>query len=177
MKKLLALIGLFLILFSAKASAQFELTVGNGFKDGYNLGGGARYLFSLPVLPVSFGGEFIWYNGKAEGSTIEDEDGNSIAVGAAARIATFGAYGAYSFNAGLLRIRPHLTVGTARAEGAVLIAIEDASVGASETAFKMMAAPGLDVILPLGPIRLGVDVRYIYIPNFSTVAAHVFIGF
>ena len=141
-------------LYSNTASAtggSAALLLGNGFKDGYSVGIGARGGFTLP-MSIYLGGTFVYHLGRSEG----DDKLNAL---------YFGAEGGYELNAGPLTVRPYLGIGYANASvtrpgycrGTVCPAPTSANEG------KGAFWPGATAIFPIGNLFVGADARYVVV--------------
>src|SRR3954467_2906350 len=97
---------LLLLLHTTPASAagpSAALLLGEGFKDGYNFGIGARAGFTLP-MNLYVGGTFVYHLGKSENTPIGESKLNLFYV---------GPEGGYELSAGPLTVRPYLGIGYA----------------------------------------------------------------
>jgi hypothetical protein len=129
--------------FAAGPSAA--VLVGNGFKDGYNIGIGARAGLTLP-MSIYLGGTFVYHLGKSESTPFGDVN---------ARILYLGGEGGYDASAGPLTVRPYLGFGYASLTGSV--------AGISSSQGKGAIWPGAVALLPLGSLFVGADARYVVI--------------
>ena len=132
--------------------ASAGLLVGDGFKDGYNLGLGARAGVTLP-LGLYVGGTFVYHLGSTQ--TFRGAD-------LRANVFYFGGEGGYEISAGPLTVRPYLGLGYASPR----ITQANCSLGAcvaGETSgdSKFALWPGATVLLPVGNLFVGADLRYV----------------
>src|SRR5262245_22452350 len=95
---------------NAHALGSAGILVGNGFKDGYNIGVGARAGVSLPLLPLYVGGTFVYHLGKTETTAIGD---------VTTRIFYLGPEAGYETGFFPLSIRPYLGLGYASISASV----------------------------------------------------------
>ena len=89
---------------AAKSSGGLSAAVlaGDGFKDGLNLGFGARVGYNIDKIYV--GGTFVYHLGKSE---------DFGTLSSKANVYYFGAEGGYDLPAGPVVVRPYLGVGYA----------------------------------------------------------------
>lgn len=133
---------------NAHALVSAGLLVGEGFKDGYNFGIGARAGVTLPAVPVYVGGTFVYHLGKTESSPLGDVN---------AKVLYVGVEGGYEIGIPLVSIRPYLGLGYASLTG---------SVGdISESNGKFAIWPGATGLVSLGTIFVGLDVRYVVVTD------------
>ena len=150
---------LFLALSTLYARSAFAVgpsgavLVGNGFKDGYNIGFGARAGLTLP-LSVYVGGTLIYHLGKTETTAIGD---------VTSRLLYVGGEGGYDVNAGPLTVRPYLGVGYASLTGS--------AGGFSSSTGKLAFWPGAVALFPIGNLFVGADARYVLIVDASDANA------
>ncbi|HMJ53843.1 MAG TPA: outer membrane beta-barrel protein [Polyangiaceae bacterium] len=133
--------------------ASAGVLVGNGFKDGYNLGIGARGGVTLP-MSLYVGGTILYHLGKTE--TIAGGD-------VTANIWYLGAEGGYDLGAGPLTIRPYLGVGYAnlRVSAPDVCVLGTCAGGGSHSDGKLAFWPGVTGLIGLGGLFVGADVRYV----------------
>jgi hypothetical protein len=145
-------------LHSATASAagpSAGLLLGEGFKDGYNFGIGARGGFTLPVIPIYVGGTFVYHLGHSESTSDGDVKANLF---------YFGAEGGYEFSAGPLTVRPYLGLGYANVMTSrpgfctPNMCPPPVSNSDSQAAFW----PGVTALFPIGGFFIGGDARYVF---------------
>jgi hypothetical protein len=148
----LAILALFAAcyLYAGTASAispSAALLVGNGFKDGYGVGIGARGGVTLP-MNVYVGGTFLYHLGKTEGDVT-------------ANVWFLGAEGGYDIGVGPLTLRPYLGLGYAH------LAVSGGDVCAAGTCLslsdsdgKVALWPGATALFGLGSFFVGADLRY-----------------
>jgi hypothetical protein len=133
------------------AGPSAALLLGEGFKDGYNFGFGARGGFTLP-MSIYIGGTFIYHLGKSEGD-------------AKLNVFYFGPEGGYELSAGPLTLRPYLGLGYAT----VAATIPGYCIGSvcppptSVSDGKAALWPGVTAIFPVGNLFVGGDVRYVVV--------------
>jgi hypothetical protein len=136
---------------ASATGASAGLLLGEGFKDGYNFGFGARAGFTLP-MSIYVGGTFIYHLGKSEGD-------------AKLNVYYFGAEGGYELNAGPLTVRPYLGLGYAT----VAVTTPGYCTGSvcpqpfSDSAGKGALWPGATAIFPIGNLFVGGDARYVVV--------------
>jgi hypothetical protein len=119
--------------------------VGDGFKDGYNLGFGARAGFTLP-MSIYVGGTLVYHLGKSDSTPFGD---------ASFRILYLGGEGGYDISAGPLTVRPYLGLGFANATASL--------AGVSNSQGKAAIWPGAVALFPIGNLFVGADARYVLI--------------
>jgi hypothetical protein len=141
--------------YAQKASAMgasAAVLVGNGFKDGYNIGIGARGGVTLP-MSLYLGGTILYHLGKTTSDSGADFKAN---------IWYFGGEGGYDIGAGPLTIRPYLGLGYAnlRASAPDVCAL-GACVGGSYSDGKLAFWPGVTGLVGLGSLFVGADLRYV----------------
>ncbi len=142
---------------TASAGPSAALLVGDGFKDGYNLGLGVRGGYTLP-MNVYLGGTFVYHLGKSEPTQSGD-----------AKLSLFylGAEGGYEINAGPLIVRPFLGLGYAN----VMATVPGYCVGsvcAAPTSLsdgRVGIWPGATALFPVGNLFFGADLRYVVLVN------------
>jgi hypothetical protein len=132
--------------------ASAGVLVGNGFKDGYNLGIGARGGVTLP-MSLYVGGTIVYHLGKTDSTSIGDITRN---------IWYLGAEGGYDLGAGPLTIRPYLGFGYAH----LSVSAPDACalgtcVGGSNSVGKLAFWPGVTGLVGVGSLFVGADLRYV----------------
>jgi hypothetical protein len=136
------------------ASALF----GYGASD-LNVGLGARVGYTLPVVPVYFGGTFVYHLGKSQ---------DTPGVSSSAHLFYLGAEGGFSIGIDPLIIRPFVGVGPAIAKSTYS--------GTSSSTTKLAFWPGVDVLLPLGPLFVGIDGRYLVVSDNSSLGVFATAG-
>jgi hypothetical protein len=144
------------MLYTQRASAvgaSAGILVGTGFKDGYNVGFGARGGFTLP-LGVYIGGTFVYHLGKSESTPSGD---------LSTHLFYFGPEGGYELSAGPLTLRPYLGLGYASLSASVpqTCAAGICGGGATITDSKPALWPGATALFPVGNLFVGADVRYV----------------
>jgi hypothetical protein len=138
---------------ASAAGPSAAVLVGNGFKDGYNIGFGARGGLTLP-LNVYVGGTLIYHLGKTETTPIGD---------VTARLLYLGGEGGYDISAGPLTVRPYLGVGYASVTGS--------AGGISSSTGKLAFWPGAVALFPIGNLFVGADARYVLLVDASDANA------
>jgi hypothetical protein len=142
-------------LYAAPASAMGAsagLLVGNGFKDGYNLGIGARGGLTLP-MSLYVGGTILYHLGKTESTPAGDVTAN---------IWYLGGEGGYDLGVGPLTIRPYLGLGYANLRvSAPDACVLGTCVGGSNSQGKLAFWPGVTGLVGLGSVFVGADLRYV----------------
>jgi len=138
---------------ASAAGGSAALLLGEGFKDGYNFGVGARAGFTLP-MNVYVGGTFVYHLGKTEPSPQGDSKSNVL---------YFGAEGGYELGAGPLTVRPYMGLGYASASESKPPYCTGSVCGAPQSKSEGVGAiwPGATAIFPLGNFFVGGDVRYV----------------
>jgi hypothetical protein len=131
---------------SAYAGPSAGLLVGNGFKDGYNIGIGVRAGFTIPVTPLYIGGTFVYHLGKTVTTPLGD---------ATSKLFYLGAEGGYEAGAGPIVLRPYLGLGYASF---------NTDIGSTGTS-KFALWPGLTALVQLVGFFVGVDGRYVIITD------------
>jgi hypothetical protein len=157
MRTLLAAFVLLAATFTASAAfagPSAGLLFGNGFKDGYNLGIGARVGITLPVAPVYLGGTFIYHIGKTDPTAFGD---------VTRRLFYFGAEGGYDSGLGPLVIRPYLGLGYASPN--------ESHPGGSSSNSKFAIWPGVTALVALAGFFVGADARYVIITDSDSFNA------
>jgi hypothetical protein len=137
-------------LYAGTASAispSAGLLVGNGFKDGYNVGLGARGGVTLP-MNVYVGGTFLYHLGKTE---------NDVT----ANVWFLAAEGGYDLAVGPLTLRPYLGLGYAHlaVSGGDVCGLGQC-VSLSNSEGKVSLWPGATALFGLGSFFVGADLRY-----------------
>jgi len=143
-------------LYAGSASAagpSAALLVGNGFKDGFNVGIGARGGVTLP-MNVYVGGTLVYHLGKSQSTPFGD---------ASVKVLYLGAEGGYEVNAGPLIVRPFLGLGYASASVSIPNPFGGGSISSSTG--KLALWPGAVALFPVGKAFVGADLRYIIIPD------------
>jgi hypothetical protein len=132
--------------------------LGYGASD-LNLGIGARIGYTLPLVPVYFGGTFVYHVG-----TSQDTPG----VDSSAHLFYLGAEGGFSISIDPVIIRPFVGVGPAIAKSTF--------AGTSSSSTKFAFWPGVDLLLPLGPVFVGIDGRYLVVSENSSLGVFATAG-
>jgi hypothetical protein len=128
------------------------LLVGNGFKDGYNVGIGARGGLTLP-MNLYVGGTILYHLGKTESTPAGDITAN---------VWYLGGEGGYDLGVGPLTIRPYLGLGYANLRvSAPDACVLGTCVGGSNSTGKLAFWPGVTGLVGLGSIFVGADLRYV----------------
>ncbi|HEY4105248.1 MAG TPA: hypothetical protein VGM44_15225, partial [Polyangiaceae bacterium] len=145
---------------STAGHASAGLLVGDGFKDGFNLGFGLRAGYTLP-MNVYVGGTFVYHLGKSQDQAIPSFDPNTgnittTTISAKLNVYYVGAEGGYDIDAGPVVIRPYLGLGYATATASIT---GFPSVSQSKFAFW----PGATLLYPLGGAFIGADARFVFI--------------
>jgi Outer membrane protein beta-barrel domain len=117
-----------------------------------NVGIGARAGYTLPVLPLYFGGTAVYQMGRSE-----SVPGGTLS----AHLSYVGAEGGLAIDVDPLVLRPYVGLGPAFATSTDIDEVRSA------THFAFW--PGLDVLVPLGPVFVGADVRYLVVSDNSAV--------
>lgn len=138
---------------ASAAGGSAALLVGEGFKDGYNFGLGARAGFTLP-MNVYVGGTFVYHLGRTEPAPGGEFKANVL---------YFGAEGGYELGAGPLTVRPYMGLGYASASASRPPDCTGLVCGAVQSNSEGVGAiwPGVTAIFPLGNFFVGGDVRYV----------------
>ena len=132
--------------------ASAGLLVGNGFKDGYNVGIGARAGFTLP-MSLYLGGTIVYHLGKTESTGVGDVTAN---------IWYLGAEGGYDLGAGPLTIRPYLGFGYAHlGVSAPDVCVLGACASGGHSDGKLAFWPGVTGLVGVGSLFVGADLRYV----------------
>ncbi len=130
------------------------LLVGNGFKDGYNVGIGARGGLTLP-MNLYVGGTILYHLGKTESTPLGDITAN---------VWYLGGEGGYDLGVGPLTIRPYLGLGYANLRvSAPDTCVLGTCVGGSNSQGKLAFWPGVTGLVGLGSIFVGADLRYVLV--------------
>jgi hypothetical protein len=156
MRKLLICLSLGLSLLyaqTASAGPSAALLVGNGFKDGYNIGIGARGGVTLP-MSLYVGGTLMYHLGKSESSAFGD---------VTTRVLYVGGEGGYDISAGPLTVRPNLGIGFAN--------FTASAFGVSASTGKLAFWPGAVALFPIGNLFVGADARYVLVVDASDANA------
>jgi hypothetical protein len=147
--------------FATGASAA--LLLGDGFRDYFNVGIGARAGYTLP-MGVYVGGTFVYHLGKNEPMLGGDSKVN---------VYYFGAEGGYEMGAGPLTLRPYAGIGYAIAAfsrpGYSIGSVPLPPVSGSEG--KGALWPGVTAIFPIGNLFVGGDARYVVVLDAEDVNA------
>lgn len=144
---------------SADASGpSASALLGYGASD-LNVGIGARVGYTLPAVPIYFGGTFVYHLGKSQ---------DTPGVNSSAHLFYLGAEGGFAIGIDPLVIRPFVGVGPAIAK------YEFAGKSSSTTKFAFW--PGVDVLLPLGPVFVGIDGRYLVVTDNSSLGVFATAG-
>jgi hypothetical protein len=138
---------------TASAGPSAALLVGNGFKDGYNVGIGARGGVTLP-MSVYVGGTLVYHLGKSESSPFGD---------VSARVLYVGGEGGYDIEAGPLTVRPFLGLGFAN--------FTASAFGVSNSTGKLAFWPGAVALFPIGNLFVGADARYVLVVDANDANA------
>jgi len=153
----LAIFALFAVcyLYAGQASAvgaSAGLLVGNGFKDGYNFGLGARGGVTLP-MNVYVGGTFLYHLGTTK---------STGGVDVTANVWFLGAEGGYDLGVGPLTLRPYLGLGYAHlaVSSSDVCALGTCVSGVSDSDGKVALWPGATALFNLGSLFVGADLRY-----------------
>ncbi len=144
----------FSTLYATSASAagpSAALLVGNGFKDGFNLGFGARGGFTLP-MNLYVGGTLVYHLGKSESTAFGD---------ASVKVLYVGAEGGYEISAGPLIVRPFVGLGYASASVSIPNPFGGGTI--SNSTGKAALWPGAVALFPIGSAFVGADLRYVII--------------
>jgi hypothetical protein len=138
---------------ASAAGPSAALLLGEGFKDGYNFGLGARGGFTLP-MSVYVGGTFVYHLGKTEPAPNGDYKAN---------VFYFGPEGGYELSAGPLTVRPYVGLGYASLMASAPGYCTGSVCGPATSKTEGVAAiwPGATAIFPLGNLFIGGDVRYV----------------
>ena len=164
MRKLLSVIAVLAAMLSVKSAhalgVSAGLLVGNGFKDGYNIGVGVRAGVTLPVTPIYVGGTFIYHFGKTETEPLTNQDFTT-------KTFYFGPEGGYDIGVGPLTVRPYLGLGYASVSTTIpTISVGGISIGGgSASASKLAFWPGATALFSLGGAFVGADARYVIITD------------
>lgn len=133
--------------------------VGYGFKDGLNLGFGARGGYTLPAN-IYLGGTFLYHLGKSTDTPLGKVSAN---------ILYFGAEGGYDFSAGPVVIRPYLGLGMASAKTKIP-AINMGGISSPEmssSASKFAVWPGATLLYPIDNFFVGGDARFLVVSDYN----------
>lgn len=130
---------------SAEAAADFSGVSASALA-GYgtentNLGLGARAGYTLPKIPVYVGGTLVYHFGASPWHLLY-----------------YGAEGGYVFEAGPVALRPFVGFGAATRS-------ED--MGSSFT--NVSVWPGLDILIPIASVFVGLDARYLIVKDNSSL--------
>jgi hypothetical protein len=125
-----------------------------------NVGIGARVGYTLPAVPVYFGGTFVYHLGQSQ--SVPGTDVSS-------HLFYLGAEGGFSIGIDPLVIRPYVGLGPAIAKSTYS--------GTSSSSTKFAFWPGVDVLLPLGPAFVGVDGRYLIVSEGNALGVFATAGF
>ncbi len=146
--------------------ASAGILVGNGFKDGYNLGLGARAGVTLP-LGLYVGGTFVYHLGKSQ---------NIGGADLKANVYYFGAEGGYEISAGPLTVRPYLGLGYASPRiTQANCQLQACVAGETSGDSKFAMWPGATALFPVGNLFVGADLRYVVL--FDTTDGNAFAAF
>jgi hypothetical protein len=124
-----------------------------------NVGIGARIGYTLPAVPVYVGGTFVYQMGQSRSVPGVDQSSH---------LYCFGAEGGYSIGVDPVVIRPYIGLGPAIASSSF--------GGVSSSTSKFAFWLGVDVLLPLGPLFIGVDGRYLGVSDSDALAIFVAAG-
>ncbi len=142
---------------STAGHASAGLLFGNAFKDGLNLGIGARGGYTLP-MNLYLGGTFVYHLGKSTSTPFGDVKVNAY---------YFGAEVGYDVAAGPVVVRPYGGIGYATFTvktpdiNFLGVTVPGTSVSTSKLAFW----PGATVLYPLGSAFVGADARFLVISD------------
>ena len=152
----LAIFAIFAVcyLYADKASAlgvSAGLLAGNGFKDGYNVGVGARGGITLP-MNLYLGASVLYHFG-----TTNNVGGSDLTT----NVWLLGAEGGYDLGIGPLTLRPYLGLGYAHLSFAAPGACAAGTcVSVSDSDGKVALSPGAAGLVNLAMFFVGVDLRY-----------------
>jgi len=140
---------------TASAGPSAALLVGDGFKDGYNVGIGARGGFTLP-MSLYLGGTFVFHVGKSEPTQFGDAKANVFYLGPEV---------GYDIAAGPLTIRPYLGVGFANVMATTPGYCTGSVCGPAVSSSQGQAVlwPGATLLYPVGNLFVGADLRYVVV--------------
>jgi len=151
-------------------SPSAGLLVGNGFKEGYGFGLGARAGVTLP-LSVYVGGTFVYHLGETKSTAAGDRSVNVWYV---------GAEGGYDLGVGPLTLRPYLGLGYAHVRAASPdVCAFGQCVSASGSNGEFALWPGVTALVGLGGLFVGADLRYVVlvdVEDFNAFSAFATIG-
>jgi hypothetical protein len=171
MRKLLSVIAVLAALLSVKSAHALGISAGilggNGFKDGYNIGIGARVGITLPVTPIYIGGTFIYHFGKTETDPLTNADFTT-------KVLYLGPEVGYDIGVGPLplTIRPYLGFGYSSITVNIpTITAFGVSVGGSDSASKLAFWPGATALVSFGGAFVGADARYVIITDSDSFNA------
>jgi hypothetical protein len=141
-------------LYAGQASAlglSAGLLAGNGFKDGYNVGVGARGGITLP-MNLYLGASFLYHFGTTQNTGAGDVTTN---------LWLLGAEGGYDLGVGPLTLRPYLGLGYAHLSfGAPDACAAGTCLSVSDSDGKVALWPGVAALFNLAIFFIGVDLRY-----------------
>lgn len=137
-----------------------------------NFGVGARLGYTLPVLPVYVGGTFVYHFGTSESAVLA---GSSIET--STKQYYYGVEAGYSLGLGLVALRPFVGIGASTLKGsatACTLGVCSGTVDVSSSNFAIW--PGLDILLPVGPVFVGADARLLHAGDINAFAAYATVG-
>ena len=151
---------------NAHALISAGVLVGQGFKDGYNFGLGARAGITLPAIPIYVGGTFVYHLGK----TVPGTD-------VTAKVLYGGIEGGYEIGAiPLLTIRPYLGLGYASLTTSSGDIVGTGEAVGSLSSGKLALWPGATVLVTLAAFFVGIDGRYVVLTDVSDANAFTLFG-
>jgi hypothetical protein len=132
--------------------------LGNAFKDGLNIGIGARGGYTLP-MNLYIGGTFVYHLGNSTSTPFGDVKVNAY---------YFGAEVGYDLAAGPVVIRPYGGLGYATfiiKTPAIDLGQFGSVPGTSASTSKFAFWPGATLLYPLGGAFIGADARFLLITD------------
>jgi hypothetical protein len=132
-----------------------------GVEVGALVGGGTNPSYPPSFLGFGAGGRAgLSIVGVYLGASVVDYVGSSIPIGKdnvvdSAHALLVGGQGGYTFRLGVLRLRPLLELGVA----------EITEAGSTAPAFYLQ--PGFTLLVPIGPIYVGLDLNGLLIPSHA----------
>jgi hypothetical protein len=146
-----------------KPGVSAALLLGNGFKDGYGIGLGARVGYTLP-MNLYIGGTFVYHLGKTESTPLGDYKW---------QVYYFGGEVGYDVAAGPLVIRPYAGIGLSTVKvdipGFSFAGFTTPSTSASDS--KVAIWPGATLLYPLGNAFVGADARFVVVSDYNAFSA------
>jgi Outer membrane protein beta-barrel domain len=130
------------------------LLLGDGFKDGYNIGIGARVGYTLP-MNLYIGAAFTYHLGKSQD--------NGLGGTAKTTAMIYGLEVGYALAVGPLAVRPYIGVGQVAWKfdtGDMTIPGLGTVAGTSGSDSYLTFWPGVTALYPLGNAFVGVDLKY-----------------